>query len=146
MGALAVFPERIASIPDAPTARVALDAADGRLVASLRRLARASRAAPRLDLHRACALLAHGSDEAADVYGMTLLRALDREAARTVVFHAGHNAAPSFDELWLLRILRLFQGGDEAGARFLIAGRVPMRSRRMIAFLAARFAEGLDSA
>ena len=36
------------------------------------------------------------------------------------------------------------QQGDEAGARFLVAGRIPRRSRRKIAFLAARFARALD--
>ncbi len=147
MGAQTVFMERVAQCPEDRYAGPAiLDADDRQLLGCLRAFARKAKLAPRLDLDLACALITPASDRAETVYGSTLLRALDALATRSVMFHMGFDAKPSFDELWLLRIVRLFQQGDEAGARFLIAGRVPAQSRHKIAFLASRFAQSLGDA
>jgi hypothetical protein len=144
-GALARFERRIAQGGRAPIP-LALSRQDEALLHRLRLSARRARLASRIDLDRACALIAPEPEQAAEVYGCTLLRALDAEAARPVVFHPGCAAPAGFDEMWLLRIVRLFQSGDEAGARFLIAGRVNLHARRKVAFLAARFAQSLPQA
>ncbi len=144
MGAVSTFEKRIGlGRQGANPAPVTLDADDEALLKRLRLFARHARLASRIDLDRACALIAPEPEQAAEVYGCMLLRALDAEATRPVAFHPGCAAPASFDELWLLRIVRLFQSGDEAGARFLIAGRVPFHARRKLAFLAARFAHSL---
>lgn len=143
-GALAKFERRIAQ-GGREAAPLALSAGDEALLKRLRLFARHARLAARIDLDRACALIAPDPEQAAEVYGCTLLRALDAEATRPVVFHPGCAAPASFDEMWLLRIVRLFQSGDEAGARFLIAGRVTPHARRKVAFLAARFAQSLPN-
>lgn len=146
MGAQAVFLDRVAQCPiERRPSPATLSPEDARLLTCLRMFARQAKIAPRLDLDRACALIAPHPSEAMQIWGSTLLRALDAQATRAVVFHAGCAARPGFDELWLLRIIRLFQQGDDAGARFLIAGRVPHRARRKIAFLAARFAANFTS-
>ncbi|TVQ54572.1 MAG: hypothetical protein EA355_11590 [Rhodobacteraceae bacterium] len=119
-----------------------LSAEDRRIIAFLRDCARAAH----LDepLHAYAAQAPAGEDAAA--WGRSLLRAIGAAATRPFTLHRGRAAEVTFDERWLLRVLRSLQTGDEASAAVLIAGRVSRDGRRVLGWLARGLAERLDAA
>jgi hypothetical protein len=137
--------------PQADPARPAMPAprsgADRALLEHLRRLARHAQLSAPLGLETTCSLIEPGS---AVSYGTALMRALAVVASRSLVFHPHGAGEASFDELWLLRLLRCLESGDTDSARLLIGGRVGRIGRRTVTFLARGLAEriaelGLDA-
>jgi hypothetical protein len=127
---------------EAPRAALPVPTGDRALLEHLRSLARRSQLAAPVALEQTCRLIEPGS---ADAYGMALMRSLSVLAARPMVFHPRGAEEASFDELWLLRLLRCIQSGDTDSARLLIGRRTDKLGRRTITWLACGFAERLDS-
>lgn len=94
-----------------------------------------SRAARRLELFHACALLSTQPDCAFDAYAQALLRCLGREVGRPLIIYRTGAQERSFDEDWILRCLDRCTAGDGASLAFLIGRRVPKPSRRQVTFL-----------
>lgn len=109
----------------------------------LRLLSLRCRAARRIDVFSACALLSLDRDEAAHAYATAFLRALPQALDRAPVFHAPGAAEISFDEAWILRLLQAIRTRQGDSIAFLIASRVRPCHRRQIAFLAKGLSEGL---
>jgi hypothetical protein len=114
--------------------------ADRALLDHLRGLALHAQLAAPLGLEHTCSLIEPGSGAA---YGAALMRTLSAVATRDLTFHPRGATVASFDELWLLRLLRCIESGDTDSARLLIAGRTDRIGRRTVTFLASGFAERL---
>ncbi|PRY93300.1 hypothetical protein BCF33_2167 [Hasllibacter halocynthiae] len=91
------------------------------LVALLRIAALECRAAARLDLGRACAVL----DPEAGVAELTALlaRVLPQVLRTRPVIHPPGTGARSFDEDWLVALSKAVAAGDRASERFLLRRR-----------------------
>lgn len=121
---------------------VPVAAGDRELLAFLRGLARRAQLAPPLSLDGVCSLVAPSSPAA---YGLALMRTLDAVATRPLVFHPKGSAETSFDEAWLVRLLRCLEAGDESSARLLIGRRAGRLGQRTVGWLALGLAERLDA-
>lgn len=111
----------------------------------LRLLSLRCRAARRIDVFSACALLSRDRSEAAHAYATAFLRALPQALDRTPVFHIPGADEISFDEAWILQLLQAIRAGQNDSIAFLIASRIRACHRRQIAFLARGLSEGLDT-
>ncbi|KFI33851.1 hypothetical protein CG51_10665 [Haematobacter missouriensis] len=121
---------------------------DVQLTATLNRLRLLSlrcRAARRIDVFSACALLAMDRVEAAQAFAEALLRALPQATGKPSNFLFPGSRERSFDESWLLRLLEAVRHGDGDSTIFLIASQVRKPYRRQVAYLAKGLAEGLDT-
>lgn len=121
---------------------------DVQLTATLNRLRLLSlrcRAARRIDVFLACALLAMDRVEAAQAFAEALLRALPQATGKPLNFLFPGARERSFDESWLLRLVETVRQGDGDSTTFLIASQVRKPYRRQIAYLAKGLAEGLDT-
>lgn len=134
---------RIATADDVQTQRPVRPLAPGdvRLLDALRDLARRAQLSPPLLPEHVCSLKTPSSPQA---YGLALMRNLNAMALRPLVFHPRGAVEASFDEAWLLRLLRCLQGGDPASARLLIGGRIGHYGRRTVGWLALGLAERLE--
>lgn len=96
--------------------------------------------AGRVNVEQACALVA--ADPAAELErcGVALLHALDRYSPARFVFHRPGTRDVTFDEAWLVRLIRSAEAGDEASVRLLVHRKIAHGGRRHVAFLAARVA------
>lgn len=102
----------------------------------LRREAARARVDSRLDLFRACALLAPEAQRSSAAFARALLRTLGQALGRRPVFHpVGHRGALGFDEAWLLRAIERARAGDHDSLTFLVSSRIPHGYRRSVAFL-----------
>lgn len=110
----------------------------------LRLLALRCRAARRIDVFSACALLSLDRSEAAHAHAAAFLRALPQAFEKAPVFHIPGARDVSFDEAWILRLLQAIREDRGDSIAFLITSRVRACHRRQIAFLARGLAEGLD--
>ena len=139
----------LARLPSSDTAPARVDAGfDGQFRGALNRLrliALRCRAARRIDLFSACALLSLDRGEAAHAHAMALLRALPQALEKAPVFHVPGAQEISFDEAWILRLLQAIRERRGDSIAFLIASRIRPPHRRQIAFLAKGLAEGLDT-
>lgn len=119
---------------------VLLSAADRHVLRRLRRMARQAQLSSPIAIDHACSLIApSGPDE----YGLALMRTLNAVALRPVNFHPVGAEETTFDELWLMRLLRCLQAGDVSSARLLIDTRTQRIGRRAVAFLAQGLAARL---
>ena len=130
--------------PDA-SARFVLPEEDRDVLNRLRIAALRCRAAARLDLFRACALL--GAERVADapVFADALLRTLEQGLAARPAFYAPGSEELSFDESWLMSLIAALRDDDMASATFLINSRIAPHARRSLGFLAAGVARGLET-
>lgn len=133
--AAALLPHPAASDAGPPPA-----ARDAALVDLLRELAIDSRLARRLDLDRACALIASEPGDAVRRYGVALLSALSEGARLRLVFHPRGSGELTFAERWLSGLVGSLARGDEDSARFAVERVVDARHRRSVRFLALGFA------
>ena len=117
-----------------------VSAADHALLTYLRRLARRAQLAAPITVDHVCALIEPARP---DAYGLALMRTLDAVATRPLVFHPATSVEASFDEMWLLRLLRSLESGDHASAKLLIGCRINRFGRRPVAFLAQGLAARL---
>lgn len=74
-----------------------------------------------------------------------LLRFLPVALGRRVVFRRPGAADTTFDEAWLMGLLRAAARGDAASLRFALASRLPRRYHAPVARLATACAPGLTS-
>lgn len=111
----------------------------------LRLLSMRCRAARRIDVFSACALLAIDRVEAAQAFAEALLRAMPQATGKPLNFLFPGARERSFDESWLLRLLDAVRRADEDSVSFLIASRVRQPYRRQIVYLAKSLAGGLDT-
>lgn len=109
---------------DRPASDVPLPA----LLNKLRFLSASCRAAARLDLSEACAMLAPDRETAAEAYAMALMRTLSQALGHRPVIRAP-GAEPSFDELWLMRLIERAHACDDDSISFLIMRRIPPNTR-----------------
>ncbi len=119
------------------------DARERALIERLRRLACRSRLARRLDLDKACALIAGEPGEAVDRYGVALLAALAETAACRLVFHPAGAAETTFAERWLLGLVAAIEREDGPSVRFQVERVVTPAGRRTVRFLATGLADAL---
>ncbi len=117
---------------------------DRALVDWFRLVARGMRICARIDLDRACALIAAQNDVAADRYANALLRAVFDNAKTPVAMYQLGAASQTHFEAWLVRLIRSFQTGDDASARMLIGSFVERGGHRKVSFLAASLAAVVD--
>lgn len=127
------------------SARFILPAKDREILNRLRIAALRCRAAARLDLFRACALL--GAEKMADApaFADALLRTLEQGLPRRPVFYAPRSEELSFDESWLMSLIAALRDDDMGSATFLINSRIAPQARRSLGFLAAGLARGLET-
>lgn len=118
-----------------------LDAADRRLLARLRDLARRAQLTAPMAIDGTCRLAEPGPHGEAEAYGAALLRSLAQVATRPLVFYPRGAEEVGFDEAWLVRLVRCLADSDEDSARLLIGGRVTRIGRRVVTYLAKGFAE-----
>lgn len=121
---------------------------DASLLSGLNRLRLLSlrcRAARRIDVFSACALLSLDRSEVAHAFADAFLRALPQAIGKYPVFHVPGAVEMSFDEAWILRLLQAISAGQGDSIAFLIASRVRPAYRRQIGYLAKGLSEGLDT-
>lgn len=131
-------PEPAAWAEAAPAGR--FDQADAALVDLLRDLARESRLSCRLDVDRACALIATEPGDAVRRYGLALLSALGDGATVRLVFHVPGSPERSFAERWLAGLVASVLRDDADSVRFAVERVVAPRHRRSVRFLVRGFA------
>lgn len=123
-----------------------IEDADRRLLERLRCAAMRASCSARLDLFRACACLSADPDRSRAAFADALLRTLGQGLHRGPVFYRPGSPDLSFDERWLLALLRAFRVNDLDSATFLVASRVKKPERRSLSFLARGVAGVLDAA
>jgi len=104
----------------------------------------ACRVQPRADLFEACALLQTTPAASREAYSAALMRCLNEALGQRARLLSPGEAERSFDEDWLVALGRACGRGDEASIAFLLARRVPQRSRRLIRYLVSRIADAFD--
>ena len=124
--------------PGAPTVDASIRCAT--TLGRLRRCARRSHLAPRLDLESLCARRAEAPDDG-DFWGVALIQTAARD--RPLVFHAAAADRPSGAECWLGRLVEAVRAGDEDSARFICERHLDRRARRLALTFAQRLAEAI---
>lgn len=116
---------------------------DSGLLRRLRGYLETSRVTRDPNLDRACALIAADPAASAELYAVALLQYLPRAARRRVVFHQGRDSEPTPDEMWLIRLIRATQAGDEVSREALLGFRIQPKARRVMRFLVNGLATAL---
>lgn len=111
----------------------------------LRLLALRCRAAARLDLFQACALLSTDRQTAANAYADALFRTLGQGLGRPPRIFVPGSTDLSFDERWLMALIDATETGDEASRTFLLSSRLRPEARRALAFLVTNLTDRLDT-
>lgn len=128
---------------DRPSA-AASEAAGDPLLDHLRHAARSSRCKGHVDLFGACATLSGNRRIAAQAASEILMRCLSQALGRRPVLYREGERERSFDEAWLLALVRSLRTDDVASATFLLHSRVPPHARRNLVFLLRQVAESFD--
>ena len=124
--------------------RSAPTGADAQLLETLRELARSIQLSGPLDLDLGCALIAATPRASLRAHGVALLRAVDASALRPVVFHRRAGGPMAFGEAWLLSLVSALRDGDSDSALFLVGRMIRRERRRVVVWLAKRFAAALQ--
>lgn len=109
----------------------------------LRVLAASCRAQARLDLFRACDMLARDDHMAAEAYASALMRTLGQALGRRPAIRTP-GSPPSFDESWLMRLIERAHARDDDSLAFLILRRIPAAHRHSFLHLINGLARRLD--
>ena len=117
---------------------------EGEELSVLRRLACRARLSRREEPERMCALLQAQPAAEAEAYGEALLRMLPVALGRRVTFHRPGAGSCSFDEAWVLALLRSIRADDGDSVRFALASRISRHMQRQVRFLAEGFACRID--
>lgn len=116
------------------------------LLSLLRVAAAEARAAPRLGLGPACALIAADPNAGAARHVDALVRVLPEALERRPVIRMPGGGEPSFDEAWLCALLEADRRGDAASLAFLLRRRVAGRARGRLLALLRGLRASLDAA
>jgi hypothetical protein len=106
-----------------------------------RLVAQKARSKPRAHLFEACALLHADRSASLDAHADALMRCLGEALDRMPRLLAPQEAEVSFDEAWLISLVRASSRQDRASVSFLLASRVAPPHRRLIGFLIGRISE-----
>lgn len=116
---------------------------DQELVDWLRLAASRQRVCSRIDLDRACQLIAADPKATADRYTTALLKAMaEFSRSRASLYQVGA-ASQSHFELWFVRLIHCLQSGDELSVRMLLGSYVKPAGQRRVCFLATGLASAL---
>ncbi len=107
----------------------------------LRSIAQKARSKPRAHLFEACALLHANRSASLEAHTDALVRCLGEAMGRMPRLLAPQEVEVSFDEAWLISLLRASAQQDKASVSFLLASRVAPPHRRLIRFLTGRIAD-----
>ncbi|MGF1551589.1 MAG: hypothetical protein ACFBWO_03685 [Paracoccaceae bacterium] len=140
---VAPVPERITSAPS-PLPRAALPEEERRLLRLLRRRAALTCLRPRIEPFLFCAALEATPERDADACLDAVLRVAPHALGRRFRMHHPSAAGVSFDEAWLLGLLRAYRRGDHRSAAFALASRCRHALRRPFGALANGLATRLD--
>jgi hypothetical protein len=116
------------------------------LLSLLRVAAAEARAAPRLGLGPACALIAADPDAGAARHVDALVRVLPEALERRPVIRMPGGGEPSFDEAWFCALLEADRRGDVASLMFLLRRRVVAHARGRLLALVRGLRASLDAA
>jgi len=119
---------------------------DVELTAFLRRTARDMRVCARIDLDRACQLIAAERSATAERYATALIKAVCDHAKSPVRVYQLGSVETSHFEQWFARLVRSFQSGDDASARLLIGSYITPEGHRRVSFLASGLSKVMDAA
>ena len=133
----------LALAPREAIAPRAMRPADAALLEVLRDLARAAQLSAPMDLDVGCALIAARPEDSLRAHGAALLRAVDASALRPVTFHRRAGGTLAFGEAWLLALVTALRDGDADSAVFLATRMIRRERRRVVLWLAERFATAL---
>lgn len=101
----------------------------------LRWVARRCRAAARVDLFEACAVLSIDRDVADTAHAEVLMKSLSQALGKAPVFYRPGEAEVSFDEAWLMRVITALREDDDASLVFLLRSRVHPSACRNLTYL-----------
>jgi len=134
--AIAIAP--VSSPVAAPTMRLA--PAERATLARLRRLAAEARLSRRTEPQGLCAALEADPAEDPDKYGAALLQILPLAAGRSITLHRIGAVSHSFDERWLIGLIRALRAEDWVNVNFALASRISRHFQRRVRYLAENFA------
>ncbi|GGG77917.1 hypothetical protein GCM10011415_28570 [Salipiger pallidus] len=120
---------------DAPALRSEIAAEDRSLLEHLRVVALGCRVAARTDMFHACAVLAVDKPKAQAAHAQVLMRTLSQALGTRPRMLRPGVAELSFDERWLLALLRAVRMDDIDSLVFLMRSRVPHHAQRNLTFL-----------
>lgn len=126
-------------IPSIPLPRVVpLEHHDRAQLMTLRHLLRGARAAGRVDGFSICAAVGCGISQQRETLATTLMQVLrDVWGQAPVIFHPTAQSA-SFDEAWMLSLIKAQKADDTQSKAFLLASRLPRHTHRMVLSLLAQ--------
>lgn len=107
----------------------------------LRKCARRTHLAPRLDLETLCARRGDAAEDG-EFWGVALIQAAARD--RPLIFHGRQDARASGSECWLAALLDAVRGGDADSARFICERHLDLRVRRLALCFAQRMVEAMS--
>ncbi|MEL7090707.1 MAG: hypothetical protein AAFN94_03125 [Pseudomonadota bacterium] len=119
----------------APASVPALDPDQFALLNHIRMAAMGCRAAARVDLFEACALLTLDGETARRTFVSTFVKCLSDAVNKRIIWHRPGTAELSFDEAWVMRVFTAIRDEDRASLDFLLRSRVAPADRRYIGFL-----------
>lgn len=114
------------------------------LLEHLRDVARINRCKGYIDLFGACAALAGNRDVALHAASEVLIRCLSQALGHRPVLYRVGETETSFDEKWLMALVRSLRNGDESSLAFLLYSRVPKDACRNLVFLLQRVSDGFS--
>jgi len=116
----------------------------GPLLDHLRHVARDARCKSYIDLFGACAALSVNGHVARQAASEVLVRCLSQALGRRPVLFREGERETSFDEKWLLALVRSLKDDDTPSATFLLHSRVPKHAHRNLVFLLRNVADKFD--
>lgn len=125
----------------APTPVPALEPDQYAMLSHMRMTAMECRAAARVDLFEACALLTLDGEDARRTFLSTFVKCLSDAVRKRIIWHRPGTAELSFDEAWVMRVVTAIRDEDRASLDFLLRSRVAPVDRRYIGFLLARISD-----
>ncbi|MEO0496818.1 MAG: hypothetical protein AAF141_05530 [Pseudomonadota bacterium] len=90
----------------------------------------------REDMDQACALLVGDANQSFERFGEMFFRGLAMHSRHRLRFHRPRATEMTDDEIWLLRLLRMYAQNDSAQAARMIAWHIPKGEQRWMRFLA----------
>jgi hypothetical protein len=114
------------------------------LITKLRLLFQESLLKPRSNWDATCTRVAVDPSATLGDYATAFFHGLELHGARRFQALVSQSVATSFDESWLVQIVRQLQAGNIENAHYLVATRVQHPGRRRLLFLAEGLAAGLN--
>ena len=111
------------------------------LLNHLRFKAMQCRSKPRTDLFQACALLQVTRSASCEAHAEALMRCLAEALGKSPRLYAPGTVEMTFDETWLVELVRANARDDQASQSFLLGSRVLPEHRRLVRFLVGRISE-----